>query len=174
MEIEFSREGHQRILFAGLGLLLLLAGFGVMGRFVTPLEGDGPVLLSPERWQAARLARKARHEAQEIHADLEKLVALLDLAAPDPVEAMLLAEGVYARHRTGTSATATARQSVIFAAEIVAQHAAGSVERSIALEAVIDAMDRLEPFFVPPEATGLSTVEPDYYVMLPLIAAGSR
>lgn len=143
MEIEIV-QGKQRLLLVNLAAVLLLLSLTILGWAVTPWEQGMPVFLSPDRWQAARLARRARAETLLLHRDARALAALLDEAQPDPVAAMLLAQGIYARQRTGTSATAPARQSLITAAEITARYAAGSATRGDALAALNAMLERLE------------------------------
>ncbi|MBW7885989.1 MAG: hypothetical protein H3C34_25830 [Caldilineaceae bacterium] len=180
MEIEIAGDGYQRIVLLVVLLLCLIAGVGVLGTFVTPVEAGEPVLLSPDRWQAATLARKARGETRVLHRDAERLLALLNEGAPDPVSAMLLAQGIYARHRTGTSATATARQTLIIAAELAARYAAGSVPLVDALIAAEEALHRLDPLLEQPEATTPSSAanhEPAvqgqaHFLFLPLVLKG--
>ena len=149
MEIDlgFGREGAA----VGIGLLVaLLIGLALLGRAVTPLAVDDAksqpraLILTPERWQAARLARQARSETEALRRDVESLRALLDGGAPDPVAAMLLAQRVYTRHRTGTSAMAAARLALIEAARVTALYASGSAPRQDAIDAFNGAQARLE------------------------------
>lgn len=180
MEIEIAGGGYQRVVLLSVLLLCLMAGVGVLGSLVTPVEAGEPVLLSPDRWQAATLARKARGETRALHRDAERLLALLNQGAPDPVSAMLLAQGIYARHRTGTSATATARQTLIAAAERAARYAAGSVPLADAILAAEEALRRLQPLLEQPEATTPSSVAnraPEVqaqtqFLFLPLVLKG--
>ena len=132
--------------YALLGALCLAALFslGWLGYWATPIETGQPILLSPDRWQAQRLARVARAESESVYQDAKKLVRLLDNAAPDPVSAMLLAQGIYARQRTGTSATAPARQALIAAAEVSARYASGSLDKEEAFGATVEALGKLE------------------------------
>ena len=131
-----------------LGLLLLIALYFV-GKSVTPVVGGHPDWLTPERWQAARLARLAQAETLELAADLDALATLMDAEMPNPVSAMLLAQAVYAHQRTGTSATATARQAAIVAAEMVARYTAGSADFASAAYALDIAYLRLAPLGSP-------------------------
>ena len=144
MELDLSDNRATRLL-----LLLCLALFslfcvGWLGYWATPVEEGSPILLSPDRWQAGRLARVARAESEAVYRDAEKLVRLLDSPAPDPVTAMLLAQGIYARQRTGTSATGPARQALITAAEVSARYAAGSLDKEEAFAATVEALGKLE------------------------------
>lgn len=136
-------SANRSILLAALALAALFT-LGWLGYWATPLEDGQPILLSPERWQAQRLARVARQESEAVYRDAEKLVRLLDSPAPDPVTAMLLAQGIYARQRTGTSATAPARQALIAAAEVSARYASGSLDKESALAATVEALGKLE------------------------------
>ena len=118
-----------------------------------PLAGNivagEPIWLTPERWQAARLARLAQAETLKLSADLDALATLMDAEMPNPVSAMLLAQAVYAHQRTGTSATATARQAAIVAAEMVARYTAGSADFTSAANALDIAYLRLAPLGSP-------------------------
>ena len=136
-------SANRSILLVTLALAALFT-LGWLGYWATPLEDGQPILLSPERWQAQRLARVARAESEAVYRDAEKLVRLLDSPAPDPVSAMLLAQGIYARQRTGTSATAPARQALIAAAEVSARYASGSLDKESALAVTVEALGKLE------------------------------
>ena len=111
---------------------------------MTPLEGATPVLLTPERWQGAALARQASAETTSVEADLMVLQRTLEGGKPDPVPAMLLAQRIYARHHAGASATAPARTLLIEAAAAAARYAAGSTDRTTAIEALTAAQERLK------------------------------
>jgi hypothetical protein len=150
MSIELSLTARHRLLYLGLLLLLGLGGLGLLGRAVTQVEGGTPRLLSPDRWRAAELARTARTETEHLHKDADRLLVLLDAPQPDPVAAMLLAQGIYARQRTGTSATAPARQALIAAAEAAARYASGTVSEADLVSAVEAALHRLELLLTPP------------------------
>ncbi len=140
MEISLPSNTTQGVVAA---LLLLCLGLGGRGYFVTPQEAGGVVLLTPERWAAIQLARQARQETVTLQKDVAQLSRLLAEERPDPVTAMLLAQGVYARQRTGASATAPARQSAIEAAALAARYAAGTVAYEQTLDAYITAVARL-------------------------------
>ena len=145
MEIEIGWSSRQSMIIIVLGIVLGgLVGFGVLGRFVTPIEIGNSVLLTPERWQATALARQAAAETRQLQIDATALYELLDDPSSEPVTAMLLAQRIYARHRQGTSATATARNALIDAAAIVAQHIAGSATYDETISAVNKAFVRIE------------------------------
>lgn len=122
-----GRRALYGIVAAGIGIALF-----VLGHFVTPVVAQAPQLLTPERWQAAELARKAAAEVVRIDADM----ALLEEDKSEPVSAMLLAQRIYARHREGTSATAPVRLALIAAAEAAARYASGAADRDSALSAL--------------------------------------
>ena len=117
-------------------LIFVIFGLGTLGYGVTPVEADQLVLLTPERWQAAGLARQAMAEVVVIQRDLGSLNQLLAGENPDPVAAMVLAQRIYANHKTGTSATATVRTTLIDAAERTARYATGTEERNDAVDAL--------------------------------------
>ena len=141
--LELDLRPLSRPLLAILLLVLLALGLGALGRVVTPMEGGEPQLLSPERWQAQKLARQARAESEALYRDGEQLVELLDQERPDPVRAMLLAQAITARHRQGTPATAPARQALVVAAQVTAHYASGGAERAEAVAALEQALTRL-------------------------------
>lgn len=115
MEIELGTWPAKRMLFGCLAVLLLV-GLALLGRGVTPVEADSPVVLTPARWAAANLSRQAHAETVRLQRDAGELRALLaGPAGPDPVQALLLAQRLYAGHRQGTSATAGARQALTLA-----------------------------------------------------------
>ena len=101
---------------AGLGFVAALALL-LIGRAASPAVADGPVVLTPDRWQAAALARKAGAEVVRLAADAQSLHDLAARETPDAIRAMLLAQQIYAGHRQGTTATTPARQALIAAAE---------------------------------------------------------
>ncbi len=100
-------------------LLVVAIGFGLLGAAVTPVDAQGePMLLTAQRWTAARLARQANAETEALVKDAAELRRLLEREHTDPIEAMLLAQRLYAGHRTGSTATVAARQALIVAAEV--------------------------------------------------------
>jgi hypothetical protein len=138
-----------------LGVLLVVAlGFGLLGAAVTPVDGnDQPVLLTAGRWTAARLARQANAETEALVADASGLRTLLKHEHPDPIAAMLLAQRIYAAHRTGSTATVAARQRLIAAAEVAARYAVGAASRGDAIAAYQDAMASIEALSPAPIVT---------------------
>lgn len=141
MEIDFNARVRRDA--AGGLLVCLLSAVLILGRSVTPVEAGRPQALTPERWQAAALARKAHAEIARLLVDVQTLHTVAAQEPPDAIAAMTLAQRIYAAHRNGTAATAPARQNLITAAETVARYAAGGVERQTALAAVNTALERL-------------------------------
>jgi hypothetical protein len=177
MEIELGTWPAKRMLFGCLAVLALV-GLALLGRGVTPVEADGPAVLTPARWAAANLSRQARAETERLERDAGDLRTFLaGPASPDPVQAMLLAQRLHAGHRQGTSATAGARQALIDAAATIARYASGAVPREQAVTALNDALARIKvlsgsasPVQVTPE-----TPAPEgalHQVFLALILAG--
>lgn len=123
-----------------VGLVLLLA---VVGHAVTPVAEGSPPVLTPERWQATVLARRANAEIVRLEADSRALVALMVSEPPDAVQAMLLAQQIYAGQRSGTAATAAPRAALVDAAAAVARYASGGLTRQTAIEAVNAALERI-------------------------------
>jgi len=66
---------------------------------------------------------------------------------------MLLAQRIYATHRTGSTATVAARQHLIAAAEITARYAVGAASRQDAIAAYQDAMASIEALSPDPIVT---------------------
>jgi len=126
----------------GLALFVALALLFV-GRAATPVAADNLAILTPDRWQAAALARKAGAEIVRLAADVQALHGLAARETPDAIQAMLLAQRIYAGHRQGTTATAPARQALIAAAEATARYASGGVPRQIAVDAINAALERV-------------------------------
>jgi len=118
------------------GVVLVLLALGVLGRWMTPYAHGEAQVLTPARWHALRLAKRAEGETAALLRDAQDLQALLERGRPSAVDAMLLAERVYTHHRTGTAATAAAREALIAAAEVVARHTAGTASRTEAEAAV--------------------------------------
>jgi hypothetical protein len=127
---------------AGLGLLVALALL-LIGRAASPVTADGPAILTPDRWQAAALARKAGIEIARLAVDARALHELAAGPTPDAIQAMILAQHIYAAHRQGTSATAPARQALIAAASAAARYASGGVPRQTAVDAINAALERI-------------------------------
>ena len=169
MEIELGTWPAKRMLFGCLAVLALV-GLALLGRGVTPVEADGPAVLTPVRWAAANLSRQARVETERLERDAGELRAFMaGPASPDPVRAMLLAQRLYAGHRQGTSATAGARQALIDAAATIARYASGAVTRDQAVTALNDALARIKVLAAPavPAPEGVL-----HQVFLALILAG--
>lgn len=157
--VEISFEADRPWLI-GLLVAALLLSLGVLGHFVSPVEAGRPVLLSWERWQVVALERQVRDETDRLGEDIDALMALLapmgeaestlpdkigpDPVRPDAIRALTLAQRIYTRQRAGAAATAPARQAAIAAGETVARYAAGGVERGAAVQAVNEALGRLQ------------------------------
>jgi len=133
-----------RQLVLGAAAVCLVVLLAVVGRAVTPVAEGSPVVLTPERWEAAALARKAGAEIVRLEADGGALHAMVAADPPDAVQAMLLAQRIYAGQRTGTAATATARAALVDAAAAVARYAGGGLTRQAAIEAVNAALERIQ------------------------------
>ncbi len=135
-------------------LLVTLIGFGLLGAAVTPVDAQGePMLLTAGRWTAARLARQANAETEALVKDAAELRRLLEREHPDPIDAMLLAQRIYAEHRTGSTATVAARQALIAAAEVTARYAVGAAARQESIDAYRAAMASIEALSPEPSAT---------------------
>jgi len=151
MELDLTRITWPLVL--GVVLVLLL-GFGLLGAAVTPVDADDqPVLLTAGRWTAARLARQANAETEALVEDAAALRNLLGHEHPDPIDAMLLAQRIYAEHRTGSTATVAARQRLIAAAEVAARYAVGAAPRQDAIAAYQAAMDSIHTLAPDPIVT---------------------
>jgi hypothetical protein len=151
VEISFEAD---RPWLVGLLVATLLLGFGVLGHFVSPVEAGRPVLLTWDRWEAVALERQVRAETDRLVEDMDALRNLLappggasgttEEFRPDAIKALTLAQRIYTRQREGAAVTAPARQAAITAAETAARHAAGGVERAAAVDAVNEALGRLQ------------------------------
>lgn len=153
-------EVDVRTLAAALAAALLL--FGAAGRAVTPVERGEAQVLTPMRWRSRKLERRADAETRRLRRDVDDIRSLMERGKPDPVDAMLLAQRVYAHERRGTSATAPARQAAIEAAQAAAEYATGARDRGDAVAAVnraIEAVDALTP----------KPVEKDGKVFFPIV-----
>jgi len=156
MELDLTRITWAMVLGA---LLVVALGFGLLGAAVTPVDDDQPVLLTAGRWTAARLARQANAETEALVADASDLRTLLERKRPDPIDAMLLAQRIYATHRTGSTATVAARQRLIAAAEVAARYAVGAASRQDAIAAYQDAMASIEALSPDPIVTSTPPVQ---------------
>lgn len=139
--------------------LFLLCGIGLLGRVISPVEAGSPVLLRPEIWQAAALARKAAAETTLIQRDLVQLHALLEAESMQPISAMLLAQRIYANQKNGTSATATARNALIDAAETNARYASGAAKRNDAIQLLTIAQRQADVLVQQEETNGRDSAD---------------
>lgn len=146
MEVDLARLRALRAqLTYGVAVLLVL-GFALLGRAATPVEGERPQVLTPQRWALAQTARQAHAEVARLVIDAEALRAAMAQEPPDAIAAMTLAQRVYVTHQDGTAATASARQTLIEAAAVSARYAAGGAERQAAIAAVNLALERIRVF----------------------------
>lgn len=166
IEIGFNNRQSRMVVIASV-LLAIGIGLALLGRVVTPVEAEHLVLLTPERWQAAALARQAAAETVRLQTDATALYDLLNKANSDPVTAMLLTQRIYAQHKTGTSATATARNALIDAAAMVARYTAGSATDEEAISALNGAFARIDALL---PGQGEDGGEPDTSLRLDPIA----
>lgn len=178
MEIELGAWPARRTVLGCLAALILV-GLALLGRGVTPVEADRPAILTPARWAAASLSRQAHAETGRLQRDAGELRAFLaGPASPDPVQAMLLAQRLYAGHRQGTSATAGARQALIDAAATAARYASGAASRDQAVAALNEALARIQvlagPAASPISAAPSSSEGALSRVFLALVLAGAH
>jgi len=163
-----------RKLALGVGIVGLILVFGLIGRSVSPVAAGKPQVLTPERWEAAALARRAGAEIVRLQADGKALRAAVSKEPPDAVEAMLLAQRIYAGQREGTAATAGARTAVVEAAAAVARYAGGGSSRQAAIDAVNAALDRIATLSGQPTSERAPSEEQDgHVVILPVASARS-
>ena len=144
IDLEIELEGGNALAFFLIAILILLPVFGLVGRFVIPIPADQPQLLTPARWTTYKLQKVANRETKTLVQDAGRLHDLLVADTPDPVEAMLVAQDIYATHETGSSAPASARGALIAAAEATVQAASGEISRDEAIVAYNTALERLE------------------------------
>ena len=145
VEIELDLTEAAAYYAAGAVVLAVLLFFGLVGAAATPR--GRLVYLTPSRWAAVKLQRRVHGEATRLREDVGALRSAVERGRPSPVDAMMLAERVYAAERTGTSATAPARNAAIRAAEAVVAYAEGTGSRKEAVDAVnlaVELMNRLE------------------------------
>jgi len=142
MEIEF--EGGSALAFLAIIIIIALLLFGLVGRLVTPVHAQEAQLLTPDRWTAYKLQRQARKETEHIVKDARELRKILAADEPDPVNAMLLAQRIYADHQDGSSATAAARGALIAAAEATVRATVGEIPRAEAVAAFNQALARID------------------------------
>ena len=173
--MEITLESRLFWILIAIIALLTLIGFGLIGHLITPVEAGEAVILTPARWTAFRLTRQARKETERLVKDAERLQALLKKDAADPVEAMLLAQRIYANHNTGSSATRAARMALINAAEAAARAATGELPRQDAIFAFQEALSRIQPLTQPsPSDDGQANVSPTSrsYIFTPFVTVG--
>jgi hypothetical protein len=160
-----------RKLALGIGIAGLIHVLGLVGHGVTPVLAGKPQVLTPERWEAAALARRASAEIVRLQADSAALRAATAEAPPDAVEAMLLAQRIYASQREGTAATAGARIALVDAAAAVARYAGGGLARQAAIEAVNAALERITVLTGQPTSERAPFEKQDGHVVFLLVAS---
>lgn len=166
MEIEL--EGGSAIAFVIIIAVIALLLFGLLGKFVTPVDAAGePMLLSPARWTAYKLQKEARQETKKLVRDARRIQAILESDVPDPVEAMLAAQDIYADYQEGSSATAAARNALIIAAEATVKATIGEIPRDQAVAAYHAALERIDALSVVSHPEG-NPITPSYRVYTPL------
>lgn len=143
-DMDIELEGGSAVAFLIVILLIGLLLFGLVGRFVTPVDALGePQWLTPARWTAYKLQKEAHKETKSLVEDAQRLQAILESETPDPVQAMLVAQEIYANYQSGSSATAAARTALIVAAEAAVKATVGEISRDEAIAANQMAMDRI-------------------------------
>ncbi len=170
MDIEL--EGGSAVAAIIIMLFLALLFFGLVGKSVTPVDAAGdPVTLSPSRWSAYRLQKQARKETQRLVSDAQRIQAILESDTPDPVQAMLVAQDIYADYQTGSSATAAARNALIIAAEATVKATIGEIDRDQAIAAYHAAMERIKALstVTDPEPSRIPTQTPVSRLYHPLM-----
>ena len=141
---DIELEGASAIAVILVILIMALLLFGLVGKFVTPVNAVGnPVVLSPVRWTSYKLQKQARKETRSMVRDAQRIQRILESDTPDPVEAMLTAQDIYADYQTGSSATAAARNALTIAAETTVKATIGEIDRDEAVAAYHDAMNRI-------------------------------
>lgn len=143
--MELELEGGNAIAALLITLFVALLFLGLVGKFVTPVDASGsPVTLSPARWTSYKLQKQARKETQRMVRDARRIQSILESDTPDPVQAMLTAQDIYANYQTGSSATAAARNALIVAGEATVKATIGEIDRNQAIAAYQTAMDRIK------------------------------
>ncbi len=140
MEIDLSGAKREGVLWAGLGLALLL-GLMFLGRAFTP---EGNRLLTWQEWQVRKLQQAYRAERLQLLEDANRLAELLS-EAPDPARAQVVVQGVRRDLAGGkVEALANARKKVTEAAQAVLDWASGIGDYNAAVEAVQAALEALD------------------------------
>lgn len=142
MDIEL--EGSSVTVIIIIVLLTALLLFGLVGKFVSPVYADQTLTLTPARWTAYKLQKQARKETEKLIRNAQRVQHILESDNPDPVEAMLVAQDIYADHQNGSSATAAARGALIAAAEATVRATIGEIPRNEAIAAFSVAIDRID------------------------------
>jgi hypothetical protein len=168
--MEISLNLRQLVLSAAAVCLVVL--LAVVGHAVTPVAEGSPLVLTPERWEAAALARRAGAEIVRLEVDGRALATLAAAEPPDAVQAMLLAQRIYAGQRSGTAATATARAALVDAAAAVARYAGGGLARQAAIEAVNAALARIRALRGHAVSRILTDEQDRHVAFRPLASAG--
>ena len=134
MEFELDvREDQTVWTIAILSIIaLLLFGLGVIGRPVTPYEGDTARVMTSADWELIQAEEVYNTEIVILRRDVDSLVAALD-AESDPVRVSLLVKKISGEVADGTPALATARQAVFQAALNVGDWSTGVLDREIAI-----------------------------------------
>ena len=171
--MELELEGGNAIAFIVIITLIILLFFGMVGKFVTPIDATGePTWLSPSRWTAYKLQKEASKEAKRLVKDAQRIQRILESSAPDPVEAMLTAQDIYANYQKGSSATAAARNALIAAAQATVRTTIGEIPRDQAIAAYQAALERIDALSVVSRPKNDSIVPfPSYLIYIPLVSS---
>ena len=169
--MELELEGGNAIAALITIIVIILLVLGLVGKFVTPVDTTGePAILSPARWTAYRLQKEARRETERMIRDARRIQRILESDTPDPVEAMLVAQDIYADYQTGSSATAAARGALIAAAEATVRATIGEIPRDQAIAAYHTALERIDALGVVthPQKQPTPSPTPSPQVFVPL------
>jgi len=145
LELDFNSE---RSLWQGIvivAVILALIGLAAIGARVTPLNSDGsPKFISWQDWRLLQAERAYHAELGVLQEDVLQLATMLE-ARPSPVAAQILAERIARHTKSGDAALVTARETLLSAALNVRDWAAGTLDRSVAVQSVEDVFGLLQP-----------------------------
>jgi hypothetical protein len=142
--MELELEGGSAIGFLVVIAIIGLLLFGLVGRFVTPVDAAGePQWLTPAQWPGYKPQTETHGETERLVEDARRIQRILESETPDPVQAMLVAQEIYANYQTGSSATAAARIALIAAAEATVKATVGEIPRDEAITSYQRAKERI-------------------------------
>jgi hypothetical protein len=135
VELDIRKEQAVWAIASILVAALLLFSLAMIGRPVTPYEGDTARVIALTDWKLIQAEEVYNAEIEILRSDVDSLVTVIN-EKTDPVRASLLVKKISSDTKDGTPALATARQAVLQAALDVGDWSTGVLDREKAIAAL--------------------------------------